>query len=97
MNQAVDDRLVGELNEMVGEAEALLKATANSTGAGSAELRAKVQASLEQAKARLHQLQDKARAAGRATDDYVRSNPWQAIGLAAAVGLVAGLLIGRRN
>jgi ElaB/YqjD/DUF883 family membrane-anchored ribosome-binding protein len=30
------------------------------------------------------------------TDDYVHENPWQAIGIAAAVGLVAGLLMNRR-
>lgn len=29
-------------------------------------------------------------------DRYVRDNPWQAVGIAAAVGLVAGLLIRRR-
>jgi ElaB/YqjD/DUF883 family membrane-anchored ribosome-binding protein len=28
--------------------------------------------------------------------DYVRENPWQSIGIAAAVGVVAGLLLGRR-
>ncbi|MBV8501971.1 MAG: DUF883 family protein [Paucibacter sp.] len=97
MTQLADDRLVGELHEVVGEAEALLKATAGATGAGSRELRAKVQASLDQARARLHQLQDKARAAGKATDEYVHTNPWQAIGFAAAAGLVVGLLIGRRR
>ena len=41
-----------------------------------------------------------ANAAGQATDEYVRDNPWRAIGIAAAVsgltGLVAGLLIARR-
>ena len=93
-----DERLVGELHEVVGEAEALLKATAGSTGLGSAELRAKVQASLEQARERLHQLQEKAKAASKATDEYVHAKPWQAIGLAAAAGLIVGLLIsGRRQ
>jgi len=92
-----EDRLVGELHEVVGEAEALLKATATSSGAGSRELRARVQASLDQARQRLHELQDKARAAGKATDAYVHTNPWQAIGMAAAVGVVIGLLLGRRR
>jgi ElaB/YqjD/DUF883 family membrane-anchored ribosome-binding protein len=43
---------------------------------------------------------DQAKAAGDATDEYVRENPWRAMGIAAAVsgltGLVAGLLIARR-
>ena len=99
MTDATDDRLVGELHEMVGEAEALLKATASSTGEGSRELRAKVQASLDEARARLHQLQEKAKAAGKATDEYVHTNPWQSIGIAVAAGLIVGLLIssGRRR
>ena len=94
---SAEDRLVGELHEVVGEAEALLKATANSTGEGSRELRARVQASLDQARQRLHDLQDRARAAGKATDEYVHTNPWQAVGMAAAVGVVIGLLISRRR
>ena len=32
---------------------------------------------------------DQAKAAARATDDYVHDNPWQAIGVAAAVGFLA--------
>ena len=34
----------------------------------------------------------------RATaDEYVRDNPWQAVGVAAGIGLVIGLLVGRRQ
>jgi len=36
------------------------------------------------------------RAAAKATDEYVHVHPWQAIGAGAAVGLLVGLLIGRR-
>jgi ElaB/YqjD/DUF883 family membrane-anchored ribosome-binding protein len=39
---------------------------------------------------------DKAKAVARATDDYVHDNPWKAVGIAAGIGLFAGLLIGRR-
>ena len=38
----------------------------------------------------------KAKEAARATDEYVHEHPWQAIGTAAGVGLLVGLLIGRR-
>jgi len=41
-------------------------------------------------------LMERTRAAARATDDYVHENPWRAVGVAAGVGLVIGLLIGRR-
>jgi ElaB/YqjD/DUF883 family membrane-anchored ribosome-binding protein len=36
------------------------------------------------------------RAAARTTDEYVHVHPWKAVGVAAGVGLVVGLLIGRR-
>jgi ElaB/YqjD/DUF883 family membrane-anchored ribosome-binding protein len=39
---------------------------------------------------------DRAKEAARATDDYVHDHPWQMVGVAAAVGFVAGLLMNRR-
>jgi ElaB/YqjD/DUF883 family membrane-anchored ribosome-binding protein len=38
----------------------------------------------------------KTKAAAKATDAYVHENPWRAVGAAAGVGLVIGLLVGRR-
>ena len=38
---------------------------------------------------------DEVRGAARATDGYVRDNPWTAIGIGAGLGLLAGLLISR--
>ncbi len=100
VNQAQRDRLMNDLHSVVAEAESLLRATAGSAGEGATELRAKVQASLDRAKRNLADLQDaaveKAKAAGRATDAYVHERPWQAIGLAAGVGLLLGMLISRR-
>ncbi len=98
--QAQKERLVSDLHAVVAEAESLLRATAGQAGEGAAELRAKVQATLERAKDNLHDLQEaaveRAKAAGRATDAYVHENPWQSIGVAAGVGLLLGMLIARR-
>jgi ElaB/YqjD/DUF883 family membrane-anchored ribosome-binding protein len=100
VNQTQRDRLMSDLNAIVGEAEGLLRATAGSAGEGAAELRAKVQDSLDRAKRNLVDLQEaaveKAKAAGRATDAYVHEKPWQSIGLAAGIGLLLGMLITRR-
>ncbi|MNC98513.1 hypothetical protein D3C83_164970 [compost metagenome] len=41
-------------------------------------------------------MMDKTRQAARATDEYVHENPWRAVGMAAGIGLLVGLLIGRR-
>ena len=63
-------------------------------------MRARAAESLRQARERLGALEDelfsRARDAARDTDRYVRDNPWQSIGIAAGVGLLLGLLLGRR-
>jgi ElaB/YqjD/DUF883 family membrane-anchored ribosome-binding protein len=41
-------------------------------------------------------VQDQARAALSASDDYVREQPWQAIGITALAGFLIGFLAGRR-
>ncbi len=94
------EKLVADFKVVVADAEELLKATAGQAGDKVAELRSKAQANLAIAKASLADAQaallEKAKAAGRATDDYVQENPWRAVGIAAGIGLVIGLLIGRR-
>lgn len=94
------DRLLNDLNQVVTDAESLLRATADQTSAGASELRARVQSTLDRAKSSLGDFQaaavDRAKAAGKATDDYVHDNPWQSVGVAAGVGLLIGLLLTRR-
>ena len=94
------ERLVADLKSVVQEAEDLLKATASDAGDGAAEMRSRIRASLERAKDNLLEIEEaaveRARAAGRATDNYVHENPWQSMGAAAAVGLLVGMLIARR-
>ena len=37
----------------------------------------------------------KTKAAAEATDAYVHENPWKVVGMAAGLGLIIGLLLGR--
>jgi ElaB/YqjD/DUF883 family membrane-anchored ribosome-binding protein len=94
------EMLVNDFKAVVADAEALLKATANQGGEKVAELRAKTEDSLKAAKARIAEAQSvvvaKTKEAAKATDAYVHENPWKSVGTAAAVGVVIGLLIGRR-
>jgi ElaB/YqjD/DUF883 family membrane-anchored ribosome-binding protein len=39
---------------------------------------------------------EKAKVAAKATDEYVKENPWKAVGLGTAVGVVIGMLIARK-
>jgi len=100
LTSAQTDKLLADLRLVVADAEELLRTSAGEAGEGVSELRAKVQASLDRARQGLMQAQEatlaRARAAGRAADDYVHENPWRSIGVAAGFGLVIGLLIGRR-
>lgn len=97
---AQKERLMADLQMVVAEAEELLKATAGQAGEGVADLRAKVQGKLNQAKLNLAHAQEvaieRAKAAGHAADEYVHENPWRVIAGAAGVGLIVGLLISRR-
>ncbi len=56
--------------------------------------------SLDQSKEALAEVQalvsERTRECMRTTDHYVRDNPWQAVGIAAGVGLILGLLMSRR-
>ena len=94
------DALVKDFTEVLAEAESLLKQAAKESGEKANDLRGQVEAKLRSAKIRLHDLQEdateSARVAARVTDDYVRDNPWQAIGIAGAVGFLVGLALSRR-
>lgn len=94
------EQLIHDFKAVVADAEALLKATAGQGGETMAAMRSKVEASLATAKAKMTDaevaLVARTKAAAKATDEYVHGHPWQAIGIAASVGVVIGLLIGRR-
>jgi len=94
------ESLLDDFSAMLTEAEELLRRAGNETGERAKDLRTQVEAKLLAAKLRLQELQgdavDQAKAAARITDDYVHDNPWRAIGIAGALGLLAGLLMNRR-
>ena len=94
------EKLVSDIKSVISEAEEMLGATADQAGEKIANLRARIQERLRDAKVRLADAEEvlvaKTKAAARATDDYVHESPWTAVGIAAGVGLLVGLLIGRR-
>lgn len=99
-NEVSKEQLITDFKVVMADAEALLKATANQGGEKLAEVRAKAEESLMVAKARIADAQEallvRTRAAAKATDVYVHENPWNAVGVAAALGLFIGFLVGRR-
>ena len=93
-------QLVSDMKSAIADAEDMLHATADQTGDKIANMRARIQERLKAARVRLADAEailiDKTRAAARATDAYVHESPWTAIGIAAGVGLVLGVILGRR-
>ncbi len=74
------EKLMTDLRLVVADAEELLRATAGQAGEGAAEVRTKVEASLARAREGLSQVQEATVAKAKA----------------AGVGVVVGVLIGRR-
>jgi len=99
-NSNACNKMMGELKSVIKDAEELLKNTEQQAGEGFKSARAKFEATLNNARGELLHLEqdvvEKARDAARTTDEYVKGHPWQSVGLGACVGLIAGLLIGRK-
>ncbi|MCB8746936.1 DUF883 family protein [Rhodoferax sp. U2-2l] len=97
---AQKEKLMSDLQVVIGDAEALLRMTSDEVGEGASDLRRRIVERMNQAKAELAHLQQvavaKVKEAGHVTDEFVHENPWKSIGIAAGVGLVIGLLISRR-
>ena len=89
-----------DLSDTLTEAQDMLGRAAAETGARASDIRSQVSDKLAAAKLKLQDLQDdavdRAKAAAQVTDDYVRDNPWQAIGVSAAVAFLIGVLVSRR-
>ncbi|MBI5920280.1 MAG: DUF883 domain-containing protein [Betaproteobacteria bacterium] len=100
MNQTSKEKLIADLRVIVADSEELLRSTAGQAGEKISEARAKAQDHLASAKNKLADAEvgilDKVKDAGCVADDYVHDSPWGAIGIAASVGFLFGLLIGRR-
>jgi len=94
------DSLIQDLKAVVGDAEDLLKATASQSGEQIARIRARAEESLRTARARMKDITQGAEAqaleAAREMNKKVHDNPWTAIGIAAGLGLVFGVLVGRK-
>ena len=89
-----------DIQNVVTDAQDLLKTVQSEGGSKLSEVKVKVQQQLDSAKQMLGQLQttvnDGAKVAIDTTDAYVRSNPWRAVGISAALGALIGFLAARR-
>ena len=91
------DPAIEELNHIVDQAESLLRSLGEQGGEAAEAVRGRVTQTLNQAKARLDDVavdaEKVAESLADRADEYVRTNPWQAVALAALLGGVVTLLV----
>jgi ElaB/YqjD/DUF883 family membrane-anchored ribosome-binding protein len=96
---ATPNALGRDIQNVVSDAQELLKTVQTEGESKLADIKGKASAQLETAKQKYGEIQqtvqDGAKLAINETDQYVHSNPWTAIGIGAAVGVVIGYLCGR--
>ena len=94
------DQLLSDLKTVVQDAEAWLRHSGQLTGDELKAAKAKFERTIVKAKDDIIRLEEavveKTKIAAKATDEYVQENPWKAVGLGTAIGIVIGLLIARK-
>lgn len=90
------EKLINDLKAVARDTEELLRATADSAGEKAAELRERLNTVLTSAKSACQRLEQKASAGAENTDRAIREHPYESIGIAFGVGLLLGVVLGRR-
>ena len=91
----------GEIKNLISDVEDLMARIADLKDADVVRVRGKVQRAVDATKQSLSDgadaIRQRAQDVATTADDYVRDSPWQAIGIAALVGAVVGILATRRS
>jgi ElaB/YqjD/DUF883 family membrane-anchored ribosome-binding protein len=91
----------GEIKNLIADVEDLMARIADLKDADVVRVRGKVMRAIDATKQSLadgaETIRQHAQNVASTADDYVRDSPWQAIGIAALVGAVVGILATRRS
>ncbi|MBZ2207022.1 DUF883 family protein [Massilia soli] len=94
------DNVQSDVKTLVKDAQSLLTAAASLTGEKAEEMRARGMQLLDQAMGKGKEYQGQAMVRGKelahTADVYVKDNPWRTIAAAASVGLLVGVILGRK-
>jgi len=94
-------RVSTEFHNFVDDVEDLITQTTSVTGAELVRVKAKLSARVAAAKESLQTIGTdvalQARKAATVTNKYVHEQPWQAVGIGAAAGVLLGFVLGRRK
>jgi ElaB/YqjD/DUF883 family membrane-anchored ribosome-binding protein len=94
------ERVMADLKSLAHDAEDLLKATAGDVSEKAREVRSRVTAALERAKATCEDMREKTATTAKATvkkaDTAIRTHPYESLGVAIGIGLLIGVLVTRK-
>jgi ElaB/YqjD/DUF883 family membrane-anchored ribosome-binding protein len=94
------ERLMNELKSVIGDVEHWLRDAREHGTDGIGDAKSQFEETLRTAKTDLLKLEDsmlaRSRVAAQQANVYVKDNPWKAVGLGAALGVIAGMLIARK-
>jgi len=94
------DDATTDMKTLVKDAQSLLTSAASLTGTKADELRARGMRMLDAALGKSSEYKDQAMVKGKElaknADVYVKDNPWRTVAAAAGVGLLVGILLGRK-
>ena len=90
------ERLAHDTKNIVRDTEELLKGIPEDLGEEAKKARKRLAATLESARETYQRLEKRAVAGLRATDEVVHEKPYPFIGVAFGLGLLVGVLVGRR-
>lgn len=98
---AAQPRAAGEFHNFLADIEDLITTMTSLTGEDLARAKAKLSERVATAKKSVEEMggeiAHQARRSATVTNNYVHENPWQAIGIGAAVGLLLGFILARRD
>jgi ElaB/YqjD/DUF883 family membrane-anchored ribosome-binding protein len=98
--QVSSDNLIVDFKALMSDAEDLIKATASDEEGPLSAIRSKALDTLNNAKERLSSVEgtltERVKVVAEGADEFVHRNPWEAVGVAAGLGLLVGLFIRRR-
>ena len=94
------EKLLGDINEVLRDADTLVRETAGDLGEKAKEVRGKLAFKLEGARHRFRELESAARekviAGAKQADKTIRLHPYESIAIALGVGLLVGLAVRRK-
>jgi ElaB/YqjD/DUF883 family membrane-anchored ribosome-binding protein len=99
-SQLARERVLADLQTLAHDSEELLKATAGDVSEKAKEARSRLAAALARSKSTVMEMQSQAiagaKAAAKKADTVIRDHPYESLGVAFGVGILIGVVVGRR-